>query len=234
MPKFDLAKTQEVQDLFAVEREKRDPDWIARLYSAIPDASMATTPDQVIQGPDGFPYFVLNLPPARQAFEPFCISHMLDECLKNGFGVVVQPEPHPPQWVFTYGLLWSLKEFGKFTVDQEPEGAAQDDVAPAPSLDGRTVLTGQPSASFFPAYARNVIKEFLKKEAGISTPEALLVNDPSGTPSQSLAFNVFQEDFEDQQKFENVMYRLTWFLPRHYGLISMAKDSDVAKGLQSL
>src|SRR5437899_12660080 len=114
MPKLDLTKTQEVQDLLEVEREQRDPAWIARFYAAIVDASMATTSDQVIQGPDGFPYFVFNLPPAGQGFEPFCISHVLDVCLENGYGVVVQPKPGPPQWVFPYGVLWSLKAFGNF------------------------------------------------------------------------------------------------------------------------
>src|SRR5215475_1609700 len=102
MAKFDLIKTGEVQDLLAIGREERGPEWIGRFYGAIVDASMATTLDQVLQGPDGFTYFVLNLPPAGQAFEPFCLSHILDVCLDRGAGIVVQPEPHPPQWVFPY------------------------------------------------------------------------------------------------------------------------------------
>src|SRR5579864_7360581 len=101
MPKFDLSKTQETQDLFVVAREQRDQNWKNRFYEAIVDASMATTPSQVIRGPDGFPYFVLNLPPVGQPFETFCLSHIVDVCLENGFGVVIQPDANPPQWVFT-------------------------------------------------------------------------------------------------------------------------------------
>lgn len=229
MARFDLTLTRQVQDLFEVAREQRDQAWRENFYAAVVDASMGAPLVQIVNGPDGFPYFVLNLPPAGQPFEPFCISHILDKCLEKGFGVVTQPEPPPPQWVFTYGLLWSLREFGRFMVEQEGDGPTQSGVTAPRSATGHTVLTGQPSAAFFPLYARNVIKQFLKEQAGISNPQVLLVNDPRDTPSQSLAFNVFRADFEEQQKFENVMHRLTWFLPRHYGLISMAKDSELAK-----
>jgi hypothetical protein len=231
MTKFDLNKTREVEELFATSRERRDLAWRERFYAALPDASMATTPDQVMRGPDGFTYFVLSLPPAGQPFETFCISHILDLCLERGAGIVVQPEPSPPQWVFPYGLLWSHKEFGEFVLegDDGEDRAGETTTAPGGSEAGQNVLAGQASAAFFPSYARKIIKQFLVDKAGIAAPEVMLVNDPSGVPGQSLAFNVFLDDFEQQQDFENVMYRLTWFLPRHYGLISIARESELAK-----
>jgi hypothetical protein len=232
MAKFDLTKTREVQDLLAVDREQRGPEWISRFYRAIVDASMATTPDQVLQGPDGFTYFVLKLPPAEQAFEPFCISHILDVCLDRGAGIVVQPEPHPPQWVFPYGLLWSYKEFSAFVVDQ-PEGKQGSEEGVQPAAGG-TVLAGQPSAAFFPAYARTVVRRFLIDSIGVAVPEVLLLHDPGAVPERSLAFNIFPDDFAEPEEFGNVMYRLTWFLPRHYGLISISRDSEFVKMFQPL
>jgi hypothetical protein len=238
MPKFDLSKTQEVQDLFEAPREQRDPAWIARFYAAIVDASMATTSTQLIQGPDGFSYFVLNLPPVRRHFEPFCISHILDVCLENGHGVVIQPEPNPPQWVFPYGVLWSLKAFGSFD-GPEPLGpgeseALKENSSAAKPGSGGPVLVAQPGEAFFPAYARKVIKEFLKAKTGNAAPDVLLVTDPRSRPAQSLVFSVFPEDFSGQQEFSDLMYRLTWFMPRHYGLISIARDSEMAKQFQPL
>ncbi len=233
MAKFDLTKTQEVQDLFATGREQRGLDWRERFYAAIADASMAATAEQVMLGPDGFPYFVLNLPPAGQAFEPFCISHILDVCLERGAGVVVQPDPAPPQWVFTYGLLWSYKEFGEFVLkEHEDEGVVEvpkSGPAPVGSEGSQNVLAGQPSAAFLPAYARKAIKQFLVDKARIAAPEVLLLTDPKSVPARSLAFNIFLDDFEQKRDFEKVMYRLTWFLPRHYGLMSMARGSELAK-----
>src|SRR5262249_21504067 len=233
MAKFDLTKTQEVQNLFATGREQRGLAWRERFYAAIADASMATTAEQVMLGPDGFPYFVLNLPPAGQAFEPFCISHILDVCLERGTGVVVQPEPAPPQWVFTYGLLWSYKEFGRFVPKQDGDEGVGEAPESGPSAAGsegsQNVLAGQPSAAFLPAYARKAIKQFLVDKARLAAPEVLLLTGPKSAPARSLAFIIFVDGFEQKRDFENLMYRLTWFLPRHYGLMSMARGSELAK-----
>ena len=239
MPKFDLSKTQQVQDLITVELAQRDQAWIGRFYAAIVDASMATPPDQVLTGPDGFPYFVLNIPPASQAFEPFCISHILDVCLENGFGVVVQPGANPPAWVFPYGRLWSLKEFGKFEVEQDAQGESEKtdgtpDGTGAKTEGGNSVLVGQPSASFFPAYARKVIQRFLAEKAGNPDPGVLLLSNPQNEPPQSLVFSIFAEDFSSPEEFERVMYLLTWFLPVHYRMTSIPKDSELAKSFEPL
>lgn len=233
MAKFDLDKTQQVLDLFKVDRDDRDQGWRRKFYAAIVDASMAAPKDQALEGPDGFPYFVLNPPPANQGFETFCVSHILETCLAEGLGVVIQPDPPPPEWVFPYGLLWALKEFGSFeVVSPENDSQAQNSDA-APEGSGQ-VMAGQPSASFFPPYARKVIREFLKKKTGKTDLQVMLVNDPRSNPVQSLVFNVFAEDFEDQQQFGNIMYRLTWFLPRHYGLVSISKNSELAKSFGPL
>ncbi len=239
MAKFDLSKTQQLDELLKVPREQRDQGWQDRFFAVIVDASMATTSGQVNQGPDGLPYFVLNLPPAGQPFETFCISHVLDVCLENGLGVVIQPDAdNPPEWVFTYGNLWSLKEFGKFELEESGNLKSNGSSATAePSVDsarGRSVLAGQPSASFFPAYARKVIKRFIAEKTGNLSPEVLLVNDPRSRPVQSLVFSIFAEDFPNHADFEDLMYRLTWYLPRHYGLVSIAKDSDLAKSFAPL
>ena len=108
MAKFDLNQTALLTELFTVDRAQRDVKWIQRFYEAIVDASMASLPKQTLQGPDGFPYFILNTPKASESFTPFCISHILDFCLTHGLGVVINPAANPPDWVFTYGQLWSL------------------------------------------------------------------------------------------------------------------------------
>jgi hypothetical protein len=237
MPKFDLTKTQEVQDLFATPRDQRDQNWRDRFFAAIVDASMSTPSNQVISGPDSFPYFVLNLPPVGQPFETFCVSHILDVCLENGFGVVIQPDANPPQWVFPYGRLWSLKELGKLQFEMPPQPAPGTNGEPAnddEADDGTSLFVGQPSIGFFPAYARKVIKEFLTHKMENATPQVMLVTNPKKVPVQSLVFSVFAEDFADRQEFDDIMYRLTWFLPTHYGLLSIAKDADIAQFFQPL
>jgi len=240
MAKFDLSKTQEVGDLLTVERAQRDKAWRTRFYDAIVDASMATIPKQAVQGPDGFPYFVLKMPPAEEAFEPFCISHILDVCLENGLGVVFNPESNPPDWVFPYGQLWALKEFGK--LDMEPpahhEGETAEEASHAAlrqrTLEGNSVLVGQPSEAFFPSYARKAVKKFLTERTGQADPGVLLMSDPRSPSPQSLVFSIFAEDFKTEKEFGTLMYLLEWFFPLNYGFAAISKDSELAKGFQAL
>ena len=238
MPTCDLKKTQDLADLLVVERELRDSSWMSRFYQTIDDASMTTTADQILQGPDGFSYFVLNMPPPRRDFEPFCISHILDFCLENSLGVVVEPQPEPPEWVIPFGLLWSKKEFGSFDVNIDP--AAGDPVPEDPEFElpkhlvgKQAVLVGQPSHAFFPEYARNAVRKFLLNQ-GIANPAVLLLSNPAQKPSQTLAFSVFTDDFSDREQFRNFMQHLSWFFPPHYRLSSVSKGSEVARSFKPL
>ena len=237
MPNFDLTKTQDLADLLVIDREQRDSAWISRFYDVISDASMATSPHQVLQGPDGFSYFVLNMPAPGRNFEPFCLSHILDSCLENSLGVVIEPQPEPPEWVIPFGLLWSKKEFGRFDLNLQPgteipneEGTPE---IPEHLAGKQAVLIGQPSAAFFPPYARKAVKKFLS-EQGVRDPGVMLLSNPAQRPSQTLAFSIFAEDFADRDQFRNFMQHLSWFFPPHYHLSSVSKGSDVARNFKPL
>src|SRR5215203_3794578 len=78
MPMFDLEKTASLERLFLVASEERDAQWIAALYDAAADASLATREQQIIQGPDGFRYFALYLPTVGQEFDAFCVRHIVN------------------------------------------------------------------------------------------------------------------------------------------------------------
>lgn len=62
----------------------------------------------------------------------------------------------------------------------------------------------------------------------------LLVNDPRNSPVESLVFSIFVEDFANRTDFDDLMYRLAWYLPRHYGLVSIPRDSDLARWFEPL
>jgi hypothetical protein len=84
MAKFDLSRTQTLIDLFGVELEKRDHLWRRQFHAAVPDASLMAFDPQISQGPDYCPYFALAIPEPGP-LTPFCITHILDSCLDNGF-----------------------------------------------------------------------------------------------------------------------------------------------------
>lgn len=237
MPEFDLTKTQEVADLLFVQREERDPGWIHRFYGAIGNAGMVTTPEQVLQGPDGFSYFVLNMPSPEGSFELLSAIQVLEFCLENSLGMVIEPFPEPPEWVISFGQLWSKKQFGRFDLNLEPDPDEDTRTElhrpeiPSHLAGKQVVLAGQPNESYFPAFARNAVRKFLVDQ-GIENPGALLLSNPAEQPPETIVFSVFAEDFAENTQFENFMQRLSWFFPPHYQLSSISKSSELAKSFQ--
>ena len=225
MARFDLRKTQELGELFKTDHDARDDAWVGRFYDAVVDASLATREEQVTRGPDGFPYFALYMPPEGQGFDAFCVSHVLGVCTDDGFGIVINPDKGRPDWVFSYGNLWSLRAYGSFDAGVT-EPTSRDEPVQPPAGAGQ-VLVAAPNEQYFPPYARTVLKSYLEHH-GVKEPRVMLIDDVTKMPPRSLAFSVFQEDFETPQAFGDFMTRLTWFLPPHYGLVSVPKDSDIA------
>jgi hypothetical protein len=189
-------------------------------YAAAPEASLAAREQQTIVGPDGFRYFALYLPTPNQEFDAFCVEHILEVCLTSGMGCVIHPDQSPPQWVFTYGNLWSLRSYGAFDATPKQQESREELAA------GRTVLMASPSEKFLPPFARDVLRRYLE-HVGVKTPRVLLINDARATPSQSLAFDCYPEDFANRDIYDAVMNRLkNWFLPPHYGLVGLPKNSQ--------
>jgi hypothetical protein len=233
MPKFDLAKTDQVVRLLATPREQRDDGWQKAFLEGIVDASMATTPQQVMSGPDGFAYFVLTRPPVAQAFTPFCVSHVLETCTERGLGIVIEPSGRAAEWVFTYGDLFSLRAYGTFLGDPADRGEAG---APSPGVLGKDtqVMVGAPSDGLLPSWARRVLASFLKQVAHVSEPGALVLVEPSRSPGRNLVFNVFPEDFPSPEEYQKVLNALGWFLPPRRSVLGMSRTAGLERSFVPL
>jgi hypothetical protein len=226
MAKFDLARTDQVVKLLVTPREQRDDAWREAFLEAIVDASLAAQQPQVIQGPDGFGYFVLRRPPVGQPFEPFCVSHILEMCTERGLGIVVEPSGGAAEWVFTYGDLFSLRAYGSFRGD--PLDGAEE-AAPSTGVLGKDtpVMIGAPSEEILPSWARRVIASFLKQVGHVSEPRVLVMVEPARSPRRNLVFNVHPEDFPSGEQFQSVLNALGWFLPPNRLVVGMSRKAGL-------
>ncbi len=218
---FDLDKTHLVDRLLA--SSERSEGWRAAFYGAVVEASLCTKEEQVIVGPDGFPYFALYSPERQKAFDSCCVAQILEHCTERGLGIAINPDKPQPDWVFNYGSLWSLRSNGVFEM---PIGVAQ-------AAAEREIMVGQPSDDFFPDWARVVLRGYLQR-AGIAEPQALLLVDPSLWPPEALVFSVFPDDFPTPAAYEEVMHRLGWYLPNDHGIVGLAKASPMRAHFQPL
>lgn len=216
MPKFDLAQTQALMDLFETPRENRDDAWQRRFYATVPDATLMSFAPQVNQGPDQFPYFHLAIPDPGPV-TPFCVTHILDDVLDNGFGVAIfgdSSRSKPPEWVFTYGDLLSYSLFGTF--DGDPAAIRSS------GGTGSSMLVATPSEAYLPTRARKAIGDFMRAKCKHPDPKVALVDNPQLNPSRNLMVNLSLEQYDgDKRTLDAAMHYLTWYIPRSYALMPM-------------
>lgn len=223
-PECDISKTQVMVDLFQIHHDKRDDAWHKSFYENVQTASYACGSPQILNGPDGFPYFVLRTPDENKPFESFCIKNMKDDfLLENGFGVVINPKDNGVDWVFSYGDILNLhlnKEFFSKTDNVEiknEETLKKED----------EILIAQPSESYFPKQSREILKKFLQS-IGVKRPKLMMIcRTIEGEIIHELAFNLFAEDFENIDQLNFRLKQISWFLPRHYIILSIPKNSEL-------
>jgi hypothetical protein len=224
MPKFDLAKTDELARLFAAPGDHRDAAWIAQFYDTVPDATLMSFPSQVQAGPDSFPYFQMAMPDPGP-LTPFCITHLLDYVLDNGFGIAIfgdSTRSKGPEWVFTYGDLLSYSLCGRF--DGEPSepagvGTAQE--------EAHQILKAAPSEAYLPTRARRALGFYMRKVFQHPNPKVALIVDQHLKPARNLMVNLSLEQYHgDRRKLDAAMRYLMWFLPRTYSLMPLPPGWD--------
>ena len=227
----DISKTQIMVELFSVPKMQRDDKWKQSFLEGVQTASFACANPQITIGPDGFPYFTLSTPEPNTSFESFCIRNMKDDfLLERGFGITINPKENSVEWVFSYGDILNLhlnKEFYSTTSNAEIKN--EDTIA-----KGEEILIAQPSETYLPKEARAVIKKHLQAN-GIKQPKIMMIcRKVEGVIVQELAFNIFREDFSSTDQLNHLMLQISWFLPRHYIILSLPKNSNLTKKFDNL
>ncbi|HEY2364861.1 MAG TPA: hypothetical protein VGH87_00700 [Polyangiaceae bacterium] len=229
----DVSKTAVIAELFATPRKERDDAWRAKFFDAIGTAAMTTTESQIMQGPDGFPYFVLAMPEPGKPFSPVCLADVLEHCTDSGVGMVVAPGEHGPEWVFTYGDLFSMRAYMTFEGDPADVEAARGPATEVLEKD-TAVMVGTPNEEMLPPWARGVLASFLAQVGEVKEPSVLVMVRPSESSARNLVFNIHPEDFSSPDEFGRVLRRLQWFLPRGRSVIGLSRTSSLASSFAPL
>lgn len=230
-PECDISKTQIMVDLFSVPKEQRDEKWKQTFFENAQTASFACNDPQVTTGPDGFTYFALLTPEAHKPFDSFCIRNINDDyLLENGIGIIINPNENSVEWVFSYGDLVNLHLNNEFYSETDNVEIKNEETI----NKDEEILVAQPSETYLPKKTRAVIKKYLQAN-GIRQPKIMMIcRKIEGTVIQKLAFNIFKEDFPTTSQLNNLMQQLSWFLPRHYIILSVPKNSNLTSHFENL
>ena len=199
----------------------RDQKWDDRFFRLLCDAQLKMNSPDPQQGPDGWPYLMTDL-----ATDPNSNSESQDSAQKilswlstRGIGLVVNPQRLPyPDFVFSYGMIWSFRETGffiKYEDRDESKLLTVDTVASA--------KFGPPTQTYFPDYARTIVKAFLADQ-GVFAPKILMVTTDG--KNYDLCFSLESLGSPKQSEHDGILEAIAWFLPPHYSL-AIISEADL-------
>ena len=218
----DLGKTKEIDALVQIPQSDRDEKWNETFLALVTQASFRCGDPQVINGPDGFPYFQLFLPEPNKSFQCFVIENMKNDfLLEVGFGVVINPSSDSADWVFSNGDILNL-QLNKTFYSTEPTSFSKTKSVEI-LTESEQVMVAQPNEKLLPASTRKLLRDYLIR-IGLAEPKVLLLmrtlKDGSGV-SQNIVFNITPEQFENENSYQSVLRVISWYLPRHYSVVGM-------------
>ena len=217
----DLNKTNRIYTLIQVPRAKRDADWENAFLENVSAASFRSGNPQVQLGPDGLPYFKLFLPETNKSFQCYVIDQMKDDfLLAAGYGVAINPTKKGADWVFSYGDILNLYLNKEFYTDTQTSFLKAENRVEIQANE--EFIVAQPAENLLPKQSQEHLLNFLK-ESGIETAKiSLLVRHQKNGKGmvQDLVFNIDAQNFKDEQRYQRVVQKLAWYLPKHYTFIT--------------
>ena len=197
-----------------VPEVERGAKWRHRFYDLIETARLMQRDPRIVLGPDGFPYYALDLPDEGEDGD-IAVSDLVDLATDRGFGIAIEPFDEAAAWVFTCGDLVTRRAFGGYEFPRVGilPGEAPTFRAVLKQTERMEVLA--PDESMLPTYVRPLLHRYFTHTLGIEDPGVLALVSPDQNPREQLVFRIARDDFATESEFESAIAGLTWFLPRH-------------------
>jgi hypothetical protein len=243
---FDIARTHQLAQLFAMPREQRGAEWVAAFYDAAWFGSIELTEPQVFAGPDGFPYLRLNLPRPDTAFDSQCLANLAPNCLEHGVGAAffASPDdgPEAAHFVLSLGHVDSLVRYDSPDGDPidiaESEGGSDEGAFDVErglwsqtlvAKEPQEVLVGTPSAEFLPPHVAAALLRHLEEGWGLADPRVQLLVNAKMKPRRSLVIGRKRSEFPEGAPVDDMARALLWFLTPSRSIILAPEEWDLTQ-----
>lgn len=199
---LNLIETPEVQ---------RNEDWENQFLKVLTQSNIQVMSPDPQYGPDGWPYLMAEV--SADATEP--AQKVLQWLATKGMGLVINPNKEYPDYILTYGMIWSFKETGWFfqKIDEVKSGRIE--------LSRKTIAhAGSPTPQYLPEYVRQILREFMRDQA-ILAPKILLISQDN--KNYDLAFSLDSLGNPPESEWAGIAEAIGWFLPPHYSIILVSE-----------
>jgi hypothetical protein len=200
-------------ELLKTKDENRNQAWDESFFKMISESNLRILSEDPQQGPDSWPYLMSETNtnetrPDEKIDSAQKIFHWLST---RGIGLVVNPRRLPyPDFVFSYGMIWSFRETGYF-IKYNSMNTSTDF-----RLDANTpIKSGAPTTEYLPDYVRSIIKNFLIDQ-GVFKPKVLMISTDGA--QYDLCFSLESFGNPPESEHPGILEALAWFLPPHYSI----------------
>lgn len=199
-----------------VKDEDRNQAWDDKFFKLLSESSLKIMSQDPQQGPDGWPYLMsetvsTNTPSTANA--PVDSAQKILHWLSTrGIGMVINPKRLPyPDFVLSYGMIWSFRETGYFIKFQN-----QVDQSKKLTLDDPSkALYGPPTEQYLPLYVRKVLKDFFRDQTVFDAKILMVSADQT---NYDLCFSLESLGNPKAEEHDGILEAISWFLPPHYSL----------------
>ncbi len=203
-----------LRDHLSIPEDERGAKWRHRFYDLVETARLHQRDPRIVIGPDGFPYYALDLPD-DDAEGDLSVGELIEVATDRGFGIAIEPFDDTAAWVFTCGDLVTRRAFGGFEFPRIGIVPADAPAFRAVLKETERMEVEAPDDSMLPPYVRPLLHEYFTRKLGIADPGVLTLVSPDQEPREQLVFRIARDDFDEEDEFESAIAGLTWFLPRH-------------------
>jgi hypothetical protein len=200
------------------KEENRNQAWDEKFFKMLSESNLKIMAEDPQQGPDGWPYLITEtLVEGRDEEQRVDSAQKIFHWLATrGIGLVVNPRRLPyPDYVFSYGMIWSFRETGFFMKYNAHNPASDFKIE-----QNAAIKTGPASEEYLPKYVRKVVKDFLVDQ-GVFSPRILMVAVDG--VNYDLCFSLESFGNPPESEHQGILEAIAWFLPPHY---SVALVSD--------
>lgn len=206
-----------------VEEENRDKAWDESFFKHLTEGNLKILAEDPQQGPDGWPYFVCETSEQPESKEKKIDSaqKILHWLSTRGIGLIVNPKRLPyPDYVFSYGMIWSFRETGLFIQYNNIGTESEKNFEINPDTE---IKTGVPSEKYLPPYVRNILKDFFRDQ-GVFEPRVLMISVDG--KNYDLCFSLESLGAPPESEHEGILEAVSWFLPPHYS-VAVVSEKDL-------
>lgn len=208
------------------KEEDRNQAWDEMFFKLLSESNLQILAEDPQQGPDGWPYLICETTAQKTNNDRIDSSQKILQWLsQRGIGLVVNPKRLPyPDYVFSYGMIWSFRETGYFIKYQDLKRDTQF------VLDKNSnIKTGPPTQQYLPDYVRSIIRDFLRDQTVFDARILMISTDGE---NYDLCFSLESLGSPPESEHEGVLEAISWFLPPHYS-VAVVSENNIP-GFESL